>query len=118
MRYFIIVGLLLCAAPAWAQNVKNPTRAIFKCSADHDMHTGHEIDVINESGAVLQTLTFGTAAPDANGDVTLAINVQPVSFGAYTAKVRATAGAWKSESSEPSNVWERVPGKPGKPVTQ
>lgn len=108
------VLLVLWAAPAFAQTVKNPRAVIFTC-VDHAQDTGHEIDILDSKGVVIQTIQGGDPAADANGDVTIAINVQPVTFGSYTIKVRAVAGALKSVDSAPSVVWERVPGQPGQP---
>jgi hypothetical protein len=94
--------------------VTNPRAVIFQCP-DHAKDTGHEIDIINAAGVVVQTITAGDPAEDAAGDVEIGFNVQPMGFGSYTVKVRATFGAMRSLDSEPSVVWERVPGKPGAP---
>jgi hypothetical protein len=94
--------------------VKNPRAVIFTC-VDHATDTGHEVDIINAQGVVVQTINGGDPLADANGDVTVEFNVQPITFGAYTVRVRAVAGAIKSADSLPSDVWERVPGQPGKP---
>jgi hypothetical protein len=94
--------------------VTNPRAVIFTCP-DHAQDTGHEIDIVNAQGVVIQTLTAGDPAADTAGDVEIPINVQPVTFGSYTVRVRATFGAIKSLSSDPSAVWERSPGKPGTP---
>jgi hypothetical protein len=115
-RISTIVALLVStSAMAQTAPVKNPTLVVFRCSSDHDLHTGHEMDIVATNGQVIQTLSLGTATPDAAGDVRLPINVQPIAFGVYTARVRAVAGAAKSFDSDPSNVWERAPGRPSQP---
>lgn len=108
----LVVGVL----PVGAQEIiRNPNAIIFTCSEDHALHTAHEVDLVDEGGKVVQTITFGTVAPDANGEVTFRVNVQPVAFGRYVGRVRAVAGTIKSDVSETSNLWERAPGQPGKP---
>ena len=104
----------LSPALALLQNptiIKNPTKLQFTCP-DHAVDTGHEADIVNAGGVVIQTLTIGDPAEVA-GKVLAAINVQPIVFGSYMIKVRATVqpvnGALlKSEDSNASNVWERA----------
>lgn len=90
--------------------VSNPRAVIFQCP-DHAQDSGHEIDILNSSGAVIQTIQGGDPAADANGDVRVDINVQPIAFGNYTVRVRAVAGALKSLDSDPAS-FARVPGRP------
>lgn len=117
--WLMFVVIVLCATAAHAQTREiNPTRVIFSCADNHDQHTSHEVDILRVDGTVLQTVILGTAPPDASGDVTLTINVQPIAFGTYTVRVRAVAGGVKGADSLPSNVWDRVPGAPGKPKVQ
>ena len=97
--------------------VKNPTSVEFTCP-DHAQDSGHEIDIINASGVVIQTLQAGDPAADSNGVVKVSVNVQPVQFGSYTVVVRATFSGVKSSDSPASDVWERVPGAPSKPVVK
>lgn len=113
MRCVLVWLLLAASAEAQTQEpVKNPRAVIFQCP-DHDRDTGHEIDIIDEaSGKVVQTIAAGDPAPDAAGDVRIDINVQPVSFGRYVVRARATFGAIRSPDSTPSPVWERTPGRP------
>ena len=111
--------LLVMAGAASAQTtVKNPTKAIFAPGADAALVTGYELDIINAAGTVVQTMTFPAQTPDGNGEVTLTINVQPVSFGSYTAVVRNVYQSIKSVNSNTSDVWERAPGQPAKPKVQ
>lgn len=95
--------------------VKNPSAVTFTCP-DHDQDTAHEIDIVDSNGVVVQTIIGGDPAPNADGSVTIPINVQPIKFGTYTFIVRATAGGVKSPDSPPSDPWERAPGAPGKPA--
>jgi hypothetical protein len=114
MIELLLAGAMLQAVP----NVKNPTAVSFKC-VDHDRDTGHDILIVdNATGTTLQTIAGGDPALDVNGDVTIPLNVQPVAFGTYHIKVRVLAGALSSDLSTPSNVWERVPGAPSKPVVK
>ena len=114
MRYLLLL-LLLAPTAALAQipPVKNPTGLEFTCP-DHATDTGHEVDIINSAGTVIQTLSVGDPAEVA-GKVTVKVNVQPITFGTYTFKVRALAGTIKSLDSVASDPWDRVPGQPGKP---
>jgi hypothetical protein len=113
-RLIFVLAALLVATAAAAQTVKNPTKAIFT-SPDAANVTGYELDIINEAGAVVQTMTFPATPADPQGEVTLVINVQPVNFGKYTSVVRAIYQAVKSINSNTSDVWERAPGQPSKP---
>lgn len=107
-------GIVLCGiGGANAQlPVKNPSVLAFQCP-DHDRDDSHEIDIVRVAdGSVIQTLAGGDPAADAAGEVTIAVNVQPVAFGQYRFVVRAAAGSVKSDDSAPSAIWERTPGKP------
>jgi hypothetical protein len=47
------------------------------------------------------------------------INTRPVSFGiGYTVKIKSVAGTVVGEWSQPSNAWDRRPGKTGDPVVK
>lgn len=95
---------------------KNPTVIAFTCP-DHALDNQHEVDVVEDiTGRVVQTLLVGDPPLDANGDVTVTLSVQPVAFGSYHFVVRAVLDALKGVDSLPSDVWQRVPGGPGKPV--
>ncbi len=112
----ILMGLLtlMQSTPPMA---KNPSEVSFVCP-DHAQDSGHEVDIINAGGVVIQTIQGGDPPADANGIVTIPLNLQPVAFGAYTIRVRATASLVKSTDSDASNIWERVPGAPSKPVVK
>ena len=116
-----LIGLLVWGLPVFAfaqvPPVKNPSGVSFT-SPDHATVTGYEVDVIDGSGAVVQTIVTGKGTQAADGTVTLSLNLQPITFGVYTLKVRAVAGSVKSIDSAASDPWERVPGPPSKPVVQ
>lgn len=108
----IVVG----AWPAYARQippVKNPTRIEFTCP-DHARDDNHEVDIIDTTGAITQTLLVGDPAADAAGKVSVVVNVQPVAFGSFRFQVRAIAGAIKGENSPVTDPWERTPGAPSK----
>lgn len=108
--FFLI--FLLQAIGGFAQNVKNPNIAQWT-SPDHNLATAYEIDIIDTiNNSVIQTITISNVPViplNTNGEVETKINVQPIKFGTYIAKVRVVFGAVKSEDSPPSNVWERTP---------
>lgn len=108
-----LIGLSLLALQVPAQVVvKNPRGLAFLCP-DHALDDQHEIDIVRESdGAVIQTLLGGDPPLNAQGEAEFTVNVQPVAFGQYRFVARAVAGLFESESSDPSALWERVPGKP------
>lgn len=114
---FALACLLLVPSLAMAQ-AKNPTKATFQPGPDAALVTGYELDIVNAAGTVVQTMVFPAQPADANGEVTLTINVQPVAFGDYTAVVRNVVGSVKSANSLPSEMWQRVPGAPSKPKVQ
>lgn len=94
--------------------MNNPTRIAFSCP-DHDFCTGHEIDFVNQSTSEVDTLQVGRGTV-IDGEVVIDINVQPRKFGQYVNRVRALVGTLESDDSVPSDVWQRVPGAPGKPT--
>jgi hypothetical protein len=104
------------AATQSAGPVRNPSGVMFTCP-DHALDDGHEEDIVDSvTGVVVQTIQGGDPAADAQGNVSIALNVQPVKFGTYTFVVRAKAGALMSPNSVPSDVWQRSPGQPGQPI--
>ena len=117
----VLIGLFVWGLPllAFAQvpAIKNPAAVSFT-SADHATVTGYEVDVVTPAGAVLTTIVTGKGTQAADGTVTLSLNLQPITFGVYTLKVRAVAGSVKSIDSAASDTWERAPGPPSKPVVQ
>lgn len=112
-----MLELLLAVVLQTSTIVKNPRNVEFTC-ADHAQDTGHELDIINSSGTVIQTLQLGDPPAGTDGIVRATINVQPIAFGVYTAKVRAVVGTSKSDDSLPSNQFERAPGSPGSVVVK
>jgi len=110
-RLLFTASLCGMAIPIAAQTIKNPTAVAFTCP-DHARDDQHEIDIVRVSdGAVIQTI-LGGDPDEVSGEVTVAINVQPVAFGQYQVIVRAVAGLLKSDNSNPSAIWERTPGRP------
>lgn len=111
-----IFALLGLAAVASAQTLKNPTGATFTPSADHVTITNYEIGWFL-TGAVepVSTLDIGKPTPDGTNTCAIAINVMPLAFNEYVAKIRAKAGTVYSDWSDASNSFQRVPGRPGKP---
>lgn len=94
---------------------KNPNRIRFVASTDHDS-VEYEVDFVPKTtGQVVRTVKIGRP-PIVNQETREAeadINVQPTTFGLYHSIVRAFVSGITSEDSNPSNDWERAPGKPG-----
>lgn len=110
--------LLLALLQTGGGMINNPSAVSFTCP-DHATDTGHEIDIVRESdGVVIQTINGGDPPLNANNEVVIPLNVQPVAFGQYRITVRAVAGELKSENSPLSDLWQRVPGAPSKPVVR
>lgn len=119
MKYLMAVlcVFVLMAAPVAAQNVPNPTAYEFEPSADHAAIDSYELGVYTAvSDILIATLVIGKPTVDADGKCRGSLNVQPIKFGTYVAKVRAKAAEVFSPWSDPSNLWDREPGKPGKIV--
>ena len=105
----VIAVLMITLAPQIIP-VKNPRGVAFTCP-DHDTDTVHEIAIVRESdGVTIQTIQGGDP-PLSGTEVVVLFNVQPVAFGRYRFKVRAGDGTLWSDWSEPSDLWERAPGK-------
>ncbi|HAM59502.1 MAG TPA: hypothetical protein DCQ64_30475 [Candidatus Rokubacteria bacterium] len=106
------VMVLLSAVSLSAQGPpKNPSQIAFFCP-DHDRDDQHEIDVVRVSDGVVIATLLGGDPPLTGTEVVVDLNVQPVAFGSYRFVVRAVAGPLRSANSDPSEVWERVPGRP------
>ncbi len=118
MRIKLLVFLFLIV-PAIALSqvvVKNPTLLTF-VSVDWETIDRHELDILLSSdNSFVQTLV--DTGPYTSRDISVGINVMPVSFGEYIFVARACVGTTCSVNSDPSNLWERVPGKPSKPDAQ
>ncbi len=135
MRWIITALFLLVAAPALAQapspdcdlpapgagNAVNPTRVCFQVNDEHDMLDRYDLDIINPSGTLDQTINMGLPPAPTTADGTRWVNwnnlnVMPRAFGVgYTSVVRAVAGTAESADSIVSNNWDRAPGRPGGP---
>lgn len=110
----ILGVLLLAGAVLHSQTsiVRNPRAVAFTCP-DHATDDAHEVAIVRESdGVTIQTLAGGDPAAGTTGEVEVALNVQPITFGRYRVQVRAGAAGQWSDWSDPSEVWERAPGKP------
>ena len=111
----ILAVLVLVSAPVVAQTLPNPTGTEWTCSADHSAVTSYEIGWFL-AGAASLVSTVDLGKPTGPTQCAAAINVMPLAFAEYTAKVRAKVAGTPiiySEWSDPSNLFQRVPGKPG-----
>jgi len=116
MNKVIFVLVMLFANLLWAQGVTNPTLLTFT-SVDWAQVDRHELDIVRTSdNVVVQTLTDN--GPYTSQDISVGINVMPVAFGEYQFVARAYAGTLRSDDSDPSNLWDRVPGRPSRPDAQ
>jgi P pilus assembly chaperone PapD len=103
----------------------NPTRVEFDC-VDHDRDTQHELKILQTNGTnrvLITTILLGDPAKEPDGKVRTTINVQPIAFGEYVARVNAiavssTGATLRSADSEESNVFIRAPGGPGRPTVR
>ncbi|MGH2667509.1 MAG: hypothetical protein ACRDH5_00025 [bacterium] len=98
--------------------VKNPRGVTWAGCPDHDRDDNHEVGIFDAaSGASVQVLSVGDPALT-DGAYPALVNVQPIAFGRYVFRVRALVGALASDWSEPTEVWERAPGKPSGAVAR
>jgi len=114
----IIPILLILVSIVFAQtNVANPDLLTFN-SPDWDKADRHELEIIRTSdNVVVQTLVDN--GPYTSQAISVGINVMPVAFGEYVFRATAcSASPCNGLQSEPSNLWDRVPGKPSQPVAQ
>jgi hypothetical protein len=116
----LVFGLLgFLAAAASAQTVANPTAVEFTPSADHAQVDAYEVGwFLAGATSPVGTTDIGKPAPNASNICRATINVMPLAFNSYTAKARAKAGTVYSDWSDPSDVFLRQPGKPGKPAAK
>ena len=126
MRLFGVLVVVSVAGVASAQAPpecvgggvpSNPTRVCFIASEDHDDVDSYALDLYAAGGALVQTIDMGLPLPvtTANGERWVSwgdLNVMPVVFGQYFARARAIAAGVSGESSEDSNLFDRVPGRP------
>lgn len=122
-RTWLLAFLLVLAIPSLSAAQTTPqniTAVVFNPSADHDTIARYDIEIVKMTdGIVIQTINGGKPAPDANNDIIITLNVQPITFARYVVRVRSVAVVDGQEirgpQSEPSEVWERAPGAPSKP---
>lgn len=116
MKKILFAALFLAVASmAHAQAIPNPTKAEFEVSPDHTSTAIYEIGYyLNGAAEPVQVVTLGTfPAITAPGVASTSIDVKPLGFSRYTAKVRLKINNVYSEWSAPSNPFERVPLPPG-----
>jgi len=110
---FVLVFLV---APAHAQDVVNPSEVRFELSVDHSLVTSYEVDLVDSSGAIEATIPLGKPTGVAGQDVTVSINVQPITFGTYTGVFRAVFDPTIASVDVPAtNNAIRQPGGPSNP---
>jgi hypothetical protein len=115
---FVVFALLGVAAVAAAQTpIPNPTAIEFTPSLDHAQIDLYEVGwFLAGATSPVSVTDIGKPTPNASNICRATINVMPLAFNSYTAKARAKAGTTYSEWSDPSDIFLRQPGKPGKPV--
>jgi hypothetical protein len=114
MKQIAIAAILviLCATGVQAQQVSNPDTVTFT-STDHATITEYRIGYFLPGAASpVQEASIGTGTVTGTGDIECIINTRPLTFGTYTAKVRAVAGEYSSAWSDPSAPFLRVPQTP------
>jgi hypothetical protein len=114
----LVAALVLVATPAAAQNPQNPRTVVFTASADHTPTMTYSIWFLATGATVpTQEAVLGTGTPATDGTLTFTFNSSPLAFGTnYTLEIKACVGTVCSPWSDPSNPFDRVPGKPGRPV--
>jgi hypothetical protein len=114
----LVFALLGCASVALAQTpIPNPTAIEFTPSPDHAQIDVYEVGwFLVGAASPVSVSDIGKPAPNASNICRATINVMPLAFNSYIAKARAKAGTVYSDWSDPSDVFLRQPGKPGKPV--
>jgi hypothetical protein len=118
-RVLLVLAMLALASPALCQTLPNPTGAEWTASVDHSTISAYEIGwFLGAATSPVSTVDVGKPTPNASNVCSVTINVMPLPFGEYVARVRAKAGTVYSEWSDPSNLFQRVPGKPGGPVVK
>ena len=103
-----------CVLPA--TNPVNPTTVCFTVGIDHQSGFTFLLDLYDATDMFVQTISMGALDPDADGWVVWpSLNVMPTAFGTdYRARIRAVSlGSVESAASDPSNTWDRRPGRPG-----
>jgi hypothetical protein len=113
----VLLALLVCAVPASAQTLVNPSTLIFTVSPDHAQVTRYVVGYFlpGATAPVTQNdLPPGT--PNAQQEVSNPILLAGMPFASgIFAKVKAVAGTMESPWSEASNAFDRAPLPPGVP---
>jgi hypothetical protein len=108
---FVLAAFLAVPSAGLAQvPIPNPTGAEWDPSVDHAQISSYELGYYL-AGATdpVQTVDLGKPDPGPDGKCRAAINVRPLGFAVYTARIKAKAGPVASEWSDPSNPFARVP---------
>jgi hypothetical protein len=123
MRKIVLLSLLvlstcllgLIVAQAQTALVINPREVEFDPSPDHAAIDRYVIAFYAPGSTTpARELDIGKPAVGTDGKCRAPINVQPLTFTAgYTARVRGAAGTILGEWSDPSNPFDRIPGKAG-----
>jgi hypothetical protein len=114
----VFVCLFAFAVAASAQAVINPGHVEYTASADHAALTKYVIGYFLPGATnPVQEADLAIVAP-VGGIVTQVINATPLTFGTYTAKLKAVAGAVVGEWSLPSNDFVRAPLPPAAPAVR
>ncbi len=99
---------LLFPVGVMAQTVKNPVKAVFTVSPDHESVTRYELGFfLPGASAPVQVSDIGTGAPSGT-DLEKPLPSFPIGV-TYEARVKAWANAVDSEWSAPSNLFNRGP---------
>jgi hypothetical protein len=116
-RLILACVFLLLALPLSAQTaVTNPGHVEFTASVDHALIDKYVIGWFAQGATdPIQETDLGKPTPDGANLVSTTINIHPLGFGIYTAKVKAVVGAVSSEWSVPSNEAVRGPFPPASP---
>lgn len=109
-RVFLAFALLSLLFPlgAFAQTVKNPTKAVFTVSPDHSSVTRYELGFfLPGASSPVQVSDVGTAAPTGT-ELERPLPSFPIGV-TYEARIKAWAGTVDSDWSSASNLFNRGP---------
>lgn len=123
MKKVFLVALILFAfssmAYGQAPNVVNPDLVQFTPSDDHAQIEKYILGWFSDANTLtpISEVDLGKPTPDTNNLCSTKINSRPLPFKLnYYARVRAVAGTFSSDWSDPSNPFDRKPGKSGTPI--
>ena len=114
-----ILIVLLFPLSSTAQTPRNPTTAVWDESSDHATIDTYAMDIVRRiDDVVLRTLDLGLGTLVAGATRTATFNVMPIEFGTYYCVLRAVGAGIESDNSDPSNDWDRAPGRPSSATVQ